>query len=76
VTGPVLRGRGVGGRLMHTALEEFRKRDCLAVKVLVGATLEPANSYYRRHGFQLAGTLRHHDQVENMYVIDVNAARE
>jgi len=68
---PELRGRGAGWRLMLAALDEFRRRGCTAVKVLVGAELEPANAFYRKLGFRLVATIQHHGQFENIYLIDL-----
>ncbi|MDD4892106.1 MAG: GNAT family N-acetyltransferase [Phycisphaerae bacterium] len=71
VTAPQARGLGIASRLMGRAFEEFARRGHTHAKVLVGADLVPANAYYRKNGFRLAGTIRHHDQPENIYVIDL-----
>lgn len=73
VTSPAARGTGVGSRLMQQALDEFGRRGCDRVKVLVGETLEPANSYYQRHEFELAAKIEHHDRMENIYVKKVDS---
>jgi ribosomal protein S18 acetylase RimI-like enzyme len=73
VTSPAARGRGIGRLLMDAALAEFARRGCVRVKVLVGANLEPANAYYRKCGFELAGAIEHHERAENIYVIDLKS---
>lgn len=72
VTAPAARGLGVASRLMNEAFAEFRRRGCRDVKVLVGAQLAPANAYYLKNGFRLAGSICHHGRQENIYVIDLS----
>lgn len=68
VTSPQARGLGIASKLMSRAFAEFIRQGCDRVKVLVGANLVPANAYYLKNGFVLAGTLKHHDEPENIYV--------
>lgn len=49
---PVLRSRGIGAQLYTALLEECRRRGIAVLTVLVDATNEGANRFYRRHGFQ------------------------
>lgn len=49
---PALRSRGVGAQLYAALLEECRRRGIALLTVLVDASNEGANRFYRRHGFQ------------------------
>lgn len=70
-TTPQARGMGVASRLMQEALDEFIRRGCHRVRVLVGADLAPANTYYMRNGFRLVGVIDHHGRQENIYAVDL-----
>lgn len=47
-----LRSRGIGAQLYAALLEECRRRGVAVLTVLVDASNEGANRFYRRHGFQ------------------------
>lgn len=62
------RGMGVGKALMREALEEFAARGIREVRVAVWAENEVANAFYKRCGYQLALTRKHHGLDMNIYV--------
>ena len=64
------RGKGVGKRLVATAVDEFRRRGIDRFKVAVWAGNETANAFYERCGFELALQCEHHGLPMNVYVID------
>jgi ribosomal protein S18 acetylase RimI-like enzyme len=61
------RGAGIGKTLIRSSLDEFRKRKIPKVKVMVGCQL-PANTFYAKLGFELAGQYQHHGYMLNVYV--------
>jgi ribosomal protein S18 acetylase RimI-like enzyme len=67
----LLRSRGVGQMLLHTAFEELRNRGVERVKVAVAAANTGANRFYARCGFRLALTRLHHGEPMNIYDIDL-----
>lgn len=71
VVDPAAQGSGAAGDLMKALFEEFTRRDVQRIKVMVGAHLERANAYYRKHGFEFAGTISSHGLPSNIYVIDL-----
>jgi len=58
---------GIGRLLMTAALDEFQRRGITTVKVMVGEQL-PANEYYKKLGFTLAGQHLHHGYLLNAYL--------
>jgi ribosomal protein S18 acetylase RimI-like enzyme len=67
------RGKGVGKALMQAALAEFARRGIDKVKVAVWAGNDTANTFYRRCGFNLTLTRKHHGLPMNIYTIAVSA---
>ena len=65
------RGKGIGKKLMESALEEFQHRGIWRVKLAVGANNELANAFYKGCNFELALTLEHHGLPMNLYKIDL-----
>ncbi|NIA07970.1 MAG: GNAT family N-acetyltransferase [Actinobacteria bacterium] len=65
---PDARRMGVGHKLMHAALDEFKRRGIGEVKVAVAAANKPANQYYLKEGFQKAGAYDSHGVQTNIYV--------
>jgi len=61
------RGRGVAAELVKKGLEACRTRGIPKVKVLVGASNEPANKLYRNCGFELVGQIDNHGVISNIY---------
>lgn len=68
------RGSGLATALLDALRAEFRARGVARFKVMVGAHLERANAYYRKHGFVLAGEITSHGRPSNIYVADVDAS--
>ncbi len=62
------RRMGVGHKLMHAALDEFRRRGISAVKLAVAVDNESANKYYLKEGFEKAGVYDSHGVQTNIYV--------
>jgi len=61
------RGKGLATELVKKGLEACRLRGIEKVKVLVGATNEPANKLYLHCGFELAGQIDNHGVISNIY---------
>jgi ribosomal protein S18 acetylase RimI-like enzyme len=61
------RGRGVATELVKKGLEACRTRGIAKVKVLVGATNEPANKLYQNCSFELVGQIDNHGVISNIY---------
>ena len=59
---------GIGHKLMHAALDEFRCRGISTVKLAMAAENEPANQYYLKEGFRKAGVYDSHGVQTNIYV--------
>jgi len=62
------RGTGVADALLAALLDEFRRRNCLTCKLIVGADLKRATAFYRKHGFAVAGTILSHGKPANVMV--------
>ncbi|MEE9269642.1 MAG: GNAT family N-acetyltransferase, partial [Candidatus Krumholzibacteria bacterium] len=67
------RGTGVAAGLLAALLNEFRERGCRRAKLVVNAELVRAHAFYRKHGFESAGTILHHGRPSNVLVIDIDA---
>jgi ribosomal protein S18 acetylase RimI-like enzyme len=65
------RGSGAASTLLRALLDEFRRRGVDRIRVMVGAELDRANAYYRKHGFVLAGQIDRHGQPANVYVLEI-----
>lgn len=74
VVAPEARGGGAATALLEALLAEFHARGVAEIKVMVGADLERANAYYRKHGFRLAGQITSHGQAANIYTLDTKPA--
>jgi len=66
------RGKGVGSMLMESALNEFRKRDVAMIKALTHDINAASNHYYQKQGYQLKGTVKHHENTLNIYCIELD----
>jgi ribosomal protein S18 acetylase RimI-like enzyme len=63
------RGKGVATELIKKGLEVCRVRGIAKVKVLVGASNEPANKLYQNCGFELVGQIDNHGVISNIYSV-------
>ena len=61
------RGRGLAGRLLQKGLGECATRGIREIKVLVGADMEPANTWYVNRAFKLQGQINSHGNITNIY---------
>ncbi len=66
---PEVHGRGIGTKLMQTALAELRRRGTTRVRVAVWAGNTAAIKFYERCGFELALTRMHHTRPMNIYTM-------
>ena len=71
---PEARGSGLAGELMRRAFDEFRRRGIPSVKVQVFAGNAGAKRFYEKCGFVLAGQKQHHENLLDIYVIDLAPA--
>jgi GNAT superfamily N-acetyltransferase len=46
-----MRGRGIGGQMIHQAIEEARRRDCRTVQLTSNMARTDAHRFYERLGF-------------------------
>ncbi len=46
-----MRGRGIGAQMIHHAIEEARRRDCLTVRLTSNMARTDAHRFYERLGF-------------------------
>ncbi|MBN2582450.1 MAG: GNAT family N-acetyltransferase [Planctomycetes bacterium] len=74
VAAPEARGSGVAADLMRRAFDEFRRRGIPHVKVQVFAGNAAAKRFYEKCGFVLAGQKQHHENMLDVYVIDLTPA--
>jgi ribosomal protein S18 acetylase RimI-like enzyme len=58
------RGRGIGAALLRTTLDAALSRGLTRIELVVRVDNEPAIRLYRRHGFEVEGTLRHYLVVD------------
>ena len=65
------RGRGLAGRLLQKGLGECATRGIREIKVLVGADMEPANTWYVNRGFKLQGQINSHGNISNIYTVRI-----
>ncbi|MBA1336944.1 MAG: hypothetical protein HPY66_3380 [Firmicutes bacterium] len=56
---PEMRGKGLGNRLMETAVEFCREKNYKLVYLWTLSILEAARHLYKRYGFELTGTEEH-----------------
>ncbi len=68
VVAPEGRGTGLATQLVEKGLQECPKKRIDKVRVLVGADNEPANKLYLKCGFKLAGQIKNHGVLSNVYV--------
>jgi ribosomal protein S18 acetylase RimI-like enzyme len=61
------RGRGVATQLVKKGLQACRTRGIAKVKVMVGASNEPANKLYQNRDFELVGQINNHGVLSNIY---------
>jgi ribosomal protein S18 acetylase RimI-like enzyme len=61
------RGRRVATQLVKKGLQACRTRGIAKIKVLVGASNEPANKLYQKCGFELVGQINNHGVLSNIY---------
>lgn len=54
VVAPDARGAGVGSRLLRQAVELARRNGCKRITLLTDRTNEPAQRFYRKHGFDFS----------------------
>ena len=67
---PDYRGRGIGARLLGSALTVMREKRASRVKLEVRESNDSAIRLYRRFGFQFRRTLpRYYDDGEDAYVL-------
>ncbi|MFL6112813.1 MAG: GNAT family N-acetyltransferase, partial [Catenulispora sp.] len=75
---PSQRGRGLGRRLLDTALDYCRAQDADRVFLLTIAGLDPAHHLYRKAGFELTAATPGHqwgiDLVEQRFDLELRSA--
>lgn len=71
VVDPAARGSGVARDLMNLAFTEFRRRGIRQLKVQVWTENPAAKRYYEKCGFRLAGQTLHHQEMQDIYVIEL-----
>jgi ribosomal protein S18 acetylase RimI-like enzyme len=69
----IARGRGVATQLIRKGLYECANRDIAEVKVLVRASIEPANKLYIKCGFNFVGEIDSHGIISNIYVTNTSS---
>lgn len=72
VVAPEARGSGVARDLMSQAFAEFRRRGIRQLKVQVWTENPAAKRYYEKCGFRLAGQTLHHQEMQDIYVIELS----
>jgi ribosomal-protein-alanine N-acetyltransferase len=71
-----LRGRGLGTRLLLRLAEEARRAGAAHLTLEVRVSNQPAQSLYRRFGFETVGVRRHYYRDEDaliMWALDIDA---
>ncbi len=53
IVSDALRGRGIGNRLIHSAMDFCRSKGCKRIYLWTFEGLSPARHLYEKHGFQL-----------------------
>ncbi|MCH7591855.1 MAG: GNAT family N-acetyltransferase [Planctomycetes bacterium] len=66
-----LRGTTVAADLLTVLLDEFRRRGCDRVKLMVGESMGRAHAFYLKHGFVSAGTMQQHGHRSDILVIEL-----
>jgi ribosomal protein S18 acetylase RimI-like enzyme len=67
-------GRGVGAELFQGLVAEFRKRNCRAFRVIVGAQMEQAKRFYQKMGCRLVREVEIHGRdVSHLLVYEDTA---
>lgn len=66
-----MQGTAVAADLLTTLLDEFRRRGCDRVKLMVGESMVRARAFYRKHGFVPVGTIEQHGHRSHILVIDM-----
>jgi ribosomal protein S18 acetylase RimI-like enzyme len=61
------RGQGIGRRLLQSALAAARKLGLERVELAVLTNNAPAISLYRSLGFEVEGTIRHAQKLDDGY---------
>ena len=61
------RGKRLASELIRKGFAECRRRSIDKVRVLVGANNKPANDLYSKCSFELAGQIKNHDVISNVY---------
>jgi ribosomal protein S18 acetylase RimI-like enzyme len=64
-------GKGLGTQLLQESIKECANKGIQAVKVLVGAGVEPANMWYANRGFKLEGQMDSHGNLSNIYTLRI-----
>ncbi len=73
---PSVRGRGLGTRLMLRLAEEARATGAAHFTLEVRVSNQPAQSLYRRFGFETVGVRRHYYRDEDaliMWALDIDS---
>jgi len=65
---PSAQGTGAGRRLIARVLQQAARDGVPEIKVLAGASLEGANRFYQRCGFEKRAEIIQHDNTLNVYV--------
>jgi ribosomal-protein-alanine N-acetyltransferase len=71
-----VRGRGLGTRLMLRLAEEARRAGAAHLTLEVRVSNQPAQSLYRRFGFETVGVRRHYYRDEDaliMWALDIDS---
>lgn len=67
------RGKKHSDRLFQDLVGFFRSKNIPRFKIIVGASLAPAHSFYRRMGAKPAGTTEvHKGEISTIYIYEVN----
>ncbi len=69
-------GKGVATTLVQKGFAECARRGIEKVKVLVGVDNKPANKFYLKCGFELAGQFDNHGILSNIYVAKIGLGQK
>jgi ribosomal protein S18 acetylase RimI-like enzyme len=73
---PGMRRLGLAKLLIQRGLAEGRKRGIEKIKVMVGASNEPANRMYQQCGFNWVAQIDSHGTPSNIYMIETKSSDE
>lgn len=66
-------GKGVGSVLFRELCDEFRRRGVPAIRIVTGESQKSAQSFYEKHGAQLASQIEvHKDTKSRVYVFAIS----